>query len=89
LERHGKALWQTATRSFSLGTPSRKPCRSQLDPEIVDSAPGVVINRHCASGPSVIAAGAASIRAEMDRVVIAGGVHSSSLIEWKDKALIS
>jgi acetyl-CoA acetyltransferase family protein len=44
------------------------------------SAPGAAINRHCASGLSAIAAGAASVRAGMDKVVIAGGVHSSSLM---------
>jgi acetyl-CoA acetyltransferase family protein len=44
------------------------------------SAAGTAINRHCASGLSAIAAGAASIRAGMDKVVIAGGVHSSSLM---------
>jgi acetyl-CoA acetyltransferase len=46
----------------------------------IGSAPGVAINRHCASGLSAIAAGAASVRAGMDQVVIAGGVHSSSLM---------
>jgi acetyl-CoA acetyltransferase family protein len=44
------------------------------------SVPGAAVNRHCASGLSAIATGAASIRAGMDRVVIAGGVHSSSLM---------
>jgi acetyl-CoA acetyltransferase family protein len=41
-------------------------------------APGVAHNRHCASGLSAIQGGAASIRSGMDRVVVAGGAHSSS-----------
>jgi acetyl-CoA acetyltransferase len=40
--------------------------------------PGLAHNRHCASGLSTIATAAGSIRAGMDRVVVAGGVHSSS-----------
>ena len=46
---------------------------------IVD-APGTAVNRHCASGLAAIAAGAGSIRAGMDRVVVAGGAQSSSLM---------
>jgi acetyl-CoA C-acetyltransferase len=41
-------------------------------------APGIAHNRHCASGLSAIATAAGSIRAGMDRVVVAGGVQSSS-----------
>jgi acetyl-CoA acetyltransferase family protein len=40
--------------------------------------PGLAHNRHCASGLSSIATAAGSIRAGMDRAVVAGGVHSSS-----------
>ena len=43
-------------------------------------APGLSHNRHCASGLAAIQTAAGSIRAGMDRVVIAGGVHSSSLM---------
>jgi acetyl-CoA acetyltransferase family protein len=43
-------------------------------------APGTALNRHCASGLAAVAAGASSIRAGMDQVVIAGGVQSSSLM---------
>jgi len=42
------------------------------------NAPGVAQNRHCASGLSAIQSAAASIRAGMDRVVVAGGTHSTS-----------
>ena len=42
--------------------------------------PGLAHNRHCASGLAAIQTAAGSIRAGMDRVVIAGGVHSSSLM---------
>ena len=41
-------------------------------------APGVALNRHCASGLSAIQTAAASIGAGMDRVMVAGGVHSQS-----------
>jgi len=41
-------------------------------------APGVSHNRHCASGLAAVQTAAASIRAGMDRVVVAGGVQSSS-----------
>ena len=40
--------------------------------------PGMALNRHCASGLSAVTTAAASIRAGMDSVVIAGGVHSQS-----------
>jgi acetyl-CoA C-acetyltransferase len=42
------------------------------------NAPGVACNRHCASGLATLHIAAASIIAGMDRVVIAGGVQSSS-----------
>ena len=41
-------------------------------------APGIAQNRHCASGLSAVQSAAASIRAGMDRVVVAGGAHSTS-----------
>jgi acetyl-CoA C-acetyltransferase len=41
-------------------------------------APGVAQNRHCASSLAAIQTAAASIRAGMDNVVIAGGAHSTS-----------
>jgi acetyl-CoA acyltransferase len=42
------------------------------------SVPGQALNRHCAAGLSAVATAAASIRAGMDELLIAGGVHSSS-----------
>jgi len=42
------------------------------------SAPGVALNRHCASGLTAVQMAAASIKAGMDRAVVAGGVQSSS-----------
>jgi acetyl-CoA acetyltransferase family protein len=42
--------------------------------------PGTAVNRHCASGLAALAMGAGSIRAGMDRVVVAGGVQSSSFM---------
>ncbi|MGA3146831.1 MAG: thiolase family protein [Acidimicrobiales bacterium] len=41
-------------------------------------APGVAQNRHCASSLSAVQSAASSIRAGMDRVVVAGGAHSQS-----------
>ncbi|MBK5288973.1 MAG: thiolase family protein, partial [Acidimicrobiia bacterium] len=42
------------------------------------NVPGVALNRHCASGMAAVQGAAASIRAGMDRVVIAGGTESIS-----------
>jgi acetyl-CoA C-acetyltransferase len=42
------------------------------------SVPGMSNNRHCAAGLTAVATGAASIRAGMDRVVLAGGTESLS-----------
>src|SRR5439155_2597117 len=53
------------------------------------SAPGIAHNRHCASGLGAVQTAAASIIAGMDRVVIAGGVQSSStapLVKWRNPA---
>ncbi|NUS82027.1 MAG: thiolase family protein [Streptomyces sp.] len=40
--------------------------------------PGLALNRHCAAGLAAVQAAAASIRAGMDRLVLAGGVNSAS-----------
>jgi acetyl-CoA C-acetyltransferase len=42
------------------------------------NAPGIAHNRHCASGLAALQSAAASVIAGMDRVVVAGGVQSSS-----------
>jgi acetyl-CoA C-acetyltransferase len=42
------------------------------------NVPGVALNRHCASGMAAVQGSAASIRAGMDQVVIAGGSESVS-----------
>jgi acetyl-CoA C-acetyltransferase len=44
----------------------------------IEGAPGVAHNRHCASGLAAVSTAAATIRAGMDRVVVAGGVESVS-----------
>jgi acetyl-CoA acetyltransferase family protein len=41
---------------------------------------GLAVNRHCASGLAAVTAGAASVMAGMDRVIIAGGTQSTSLM---------
>lgn len=58
-------------------------------------AAGMAVNRHCAGGLSALGVAAASIASGMERVVIAGGVQSSSMMprmqrrnpvtdEWSD-----
>ncbi|MFI9833137.1 thiolase family protein [Streptomyces sp. NPDC051913] len=42
------------------------------------SVPGLAYNRHCAAGLAAVAGAAASIRAGMDELIIAGGVNSAS-----------
>ena len=42
------------------------------------SVPGLAVNRHCAAGQAAVQGAAASIRAGMDQLVIAGGVNSAS-----------
>ena len=42
------------------------------------TVPGVALNRHCAAGLSAVQQAAASIRAGMDELIIAGGVNSAS-----------
>lgn len=42
------------------------------------SVPGLSVNRHCAAGQAAVQAAAASIRAGMDRLILAGGVNSAS-----------
>ena len=44
----------------------------------LDHVPGLAHNRHCASGLAAVTTAAASIRAGMDHVVVAGGAQSSS-----------
>lgn len=55
--------------------------------------PGLALNRHCAGGLSAVQTAAASVRAGMDELVIAGGVDSASTSprstmlvdgEWRD-----
>ncbi|OWL99428.1 acetyl-CoA acetyltransferase, partial [Mycolicibacterium peregrinum] len=42
------------------------------------TVPGASVNRHCAAGQAAVQNAAASIRAGMDRLVLAGGVNSAS-----------
>ncbi|MFI0350311.1 thiolase family protein [Actinomadura sp. 9N407] len=42
------------------------------------SVPGLAHNRHCAAGQAAVQSAAASVRAGMDGLVIAGGVNSAS-----------
>jgi acetyl-CoA acetyltransferase family protein len=44
----------------------------------LEHVPGLALNRHCASGLSAVVTAAATIRAGMDQVVVAGGVQSTS-----------
>ncbi|SEP23696.1 thiolase family protein [Trujillonella endophytica] len=45
----------------------------------LEHVPGVAVNRHCAGSLTTVGMAAASIRAGMDRAIIAGGVQSGSL----------
>jgi acetyl-CoA acyltransferase len=42
------------------------------------SVPGLATNRHCAAGQAAVQSAAASIRAGMDQLIVAGGVNSAS-----------
>jgi acetyl-CoA C-acetyltransferase len=42
--------------------------------------PGVAVNRHCAGSLTSVALSAGSIRAGMDRAIVAGGVQASSMM---------
>jgi acetyl-CoA acyltransferase len=42
------------------------------------TVPGLAVNRHCAASLGAVAAAAASVRAGMDRLILAGGVNSFS-----------
>lgn len=53
----------------------------------LEGIPGAALNRHCASGLSAVQIAAASIRAGMDRVVIAGGTESLSTMPQSKKRL--
>jgi acetyl-CoA C-acetyltransferase len=44
----------------------------------LSDVPGLAHNRHCAGGQSAVQTAAASIRAGMDELIIAGGVNSAS-----------
>jgi acetyl-CoA acetyltransferase family protein len=61
----------------------------------LEHVPGLAHNRHCAAGLAAVTTAAGSIRAGMDRVVVAGGVESVSTMprftrrvpgsdEWED-----
>jgi acetyl-CoA acyltransferase len=44
----------------------------------LQTVPGLAMNRHCAAGQAAVQSAAASIRAGMDQLIIAGGVNSAS-----------
>jgi len=44
----------------------------------LSSVPGLAVNRHCAAGQAAVQGAAASIRAGMDQLILAGGVNSAS-----------
>src|SRR5689334_20884885 len=44
----------------------------------LSSVPGLAVNRHCAAGQAAVQSAAASIRAGMDQLILAGGVNSAS-----------
>ena len=42
------------------------------------AVPGLAVNRHCAAGHAAVQSAAASVRAGMDQLILAGGVNSAS-----------
>jgi acetyl-CoA C-acetyltransferase len=53
----------------------------------LDGIPGLADNRHCAAGLSAVQIAAGSIRAGMDRVVVAGGTESLSSMVLGQKSI--
>ena len=53
----------------------------------LDSVPGLADNRHCAAGLSAVQIAAGSIKAGMDRVVVAGGTESLSSMVMGQKSV--
>jgi acetyl-CoA C-acetyltransferase len=53
----------------------------------LDGVPGLADNRHCAAGLSAVQIAAGSIRAGMDRVVVAGGTESLSSMPQPRKSI--
>jgi acetyl-CoA C-acetyltransferase len=53
----------------------------------LDSIPGLADNRHCAAGLSALQIAAGSIKAGMDRVVVAGGTESLSSMVMGQKSI--
>ena len=53
----------------------------------LDSVPGLADNRHCAAGLSAVQIAAGSIKAGMDRVVVAGGTESLSSMVLGQKSI--
>ncbi|HEX3565481.1 MAG TPA: beta-ketoacyl synthase N-terminal-like domain-containing protein, partial [Acidimicrobiales bacterium] len=53
----------------------------------LSSVPGLADNRHCAAGLSAVQIAAGSIRAGMDRVVVAGGTESLSSMPQTMKSI--
>jgi acetyl-CoA acetyltransferase len=53
----------------------------------LDGVPGLADNRHCAAGLSAVQIAASSIRAGMDRVVVAGGTESLSSMPRSVKSI--
>jgi acetyl-CoA C-acetyltransferase len=54
-----------------------------LDAGLGDAVPGMTINRYCGSGISAISIGANRIAAGEAEVIVAGGVESISLVQFK------
>ena len=51
----------------------------------IENAPGLAQNRHCASGLSAVVTAAGSIRAGMDKVMVAGGTNSMSTMPMNQR----
>jgi acetyl-CoA acetyltransferase family protein len=54
----------------------------------MEHVPGLAQNRHCATGLSSVATAAGSIRAGMDRVVVAGGTQATSSFPMEKRRVL-
>ena len=54
----------------------------------LEQAPGLAQNRHCAAGLASVSTAAGSIRAGMDRVVVAGGTQATSTMPMERRRVL-
>ena len=75
-DRYGAA--STTSSSERACTAAASIARHAAITAGLQTVPGLAVNRHCAAGQAAVQSAAASIRAGMDQLIIAGGVNSAS-----------